>query len=79
MPGDLSLTYFKEISFPGLAQVKEAYREEKMGPQEFGRALELALQGNSDGVVLYKWEDLAADSVKLEILKSTLSKAGLRS
>ena len=60
-------------------QVKEAYREDKMGPQEFGRALELALQGNSDGVVLYKWEDLAADSVKLGILRSTLSEAGLRS
>jgi len=53
-------------------QVKEAYREEKMGPEEFREALGLSLQGRSQGVVLYKWEDLARDSVRLEIARNTL-------
>lgn len=53
-------------------QVREAYREDKMGPEEFREALRLSLQGRSEGVVLYKWEDLVQDSVRLEIARNTL-------
>ena len=82
---DYVRTFIKDMAGQGCrhilpsVQVKEAYREEKMGPEEFAVALDNALEGQSDGVVLYKWEDLAVDGVKIEIVKKALSKAGLRS
>ena len=80
---DYIRTFMKDMADQGCGhilpsvQVKEAYREEKMGPQEFAVALDNALDGKTDGVVLYKWEDLAVDDVKIEIVKKAL--AALRS
>lgn len=55
-------------------QVRQAYREDEMGADEFGKALELSLEGRSEGVVLYKWEDLAGDDRRLEIVRNTLKR-----
>ena len=53
-------------------QVKEAYRKDEMSASEFEQALILALGGPSKGVVLYKWEDLVADNVRLDIVRKNL-------
>ncbi len=55
-------------------QVKEAYRKDPMGAEEFGKVLELSLEGRSEGVVLYKWEDLAGDKCRIDIVKNTLKR-----
>ena len=53
-------------------QVRQAYREDVMPPEEFEEALGYALEGSSEGVILYKWEDLAGDSTRLDIVRSVL-------
>ena len=53
-------------------QVRQAYREDEMGPDEFAAALHLALEAPSMGVVLYKWEDLASDERRLDIVRKEL-------
>ena len=53
-------------------QVKQGYRTDVMEPEEFGEALGRALEGPSMGVLLYKWEDLADDPVRLDIVRSAL-------
>lgn len=55
-------------------QVRQAYRTDEMGADEFGKALELSLEGRSEGVVLYKWEDLAGDECRIDIVKNTLKR-----
>ena len=53
-------------------QVRKAYREEEMSAEDFGEALGYALESPSKGVLLYKWEDLVYDSVRLDIVRSML-------
>ena len=53
-------------------QVKQGYRTDVMQPEEFAEALDRALEGPSMGVLLYKWEDLADDDVRLGIVRSAL-------
>lgn len=54
-------------------QVRQAYREDVMPPEEFEKALGYALETSSEGVVLYKWEDIAEDSIRLDIVRSVLA------
>ena len=54
-------------------QVRQAYREDEMPPEEFEEALGYALEGSSEGVILYKWEDLAGDKTRLDIVRNNLS------
>ena len=54
-------------------QSKEAYRKDSLPVKEFGKALELALQKPSEGVLIYKWEDLCQDKERMEIAKATIS------
>ena len=54
-------------------QSKEAYRTDVMSASEFKAALDLALEGPSEGVLIYKWEDLCQDKERLEIVKSAIS------
>jgi len=49
-------------------QSKEAYRTDIMDAEEYEKALKLALK--SDGVLIYKWEDLCADKKRLGITKA---------
>ena len=51
-------------------QVIQAYRKEKMSVGEFEQALGYALESPSEGAVLYKWEDLAADPERMGIVRS---------
>ncbi|MBR2281964.1 MAG: hypothetical protein IJ863_05010 [Spirochaetales bacterium] len=53
-------------------QVREGYRTDTMGAAEFAEALERALESPSMGVLLYKWEDIADDSVRLKAVRSAL-------
>ena len=53
-------------------QVRKAYREDEMSAEEFGEALGYALESPSNGVLLYKWEDLVNDSERLDIVRSML-------
>lgn len=54
-------------------QSKEAYRTDAMSASEFKEALKLALQNPSEGVLIYKWEDLCQDKERLEIVKEAIS------
>ena len=51
-------------------QSKEAYRTESMDASEYEKALEYALGPNSEGVLVYKWEDLCTDKKRLGITKA---------
>jgi len=53
-------------------QVREYYRTDPMGVSEFKKALENALESPSDGVLIYRWEDLATDAKRLDVLRSCL-------
>lgn len=53
-------------------QVKQAYREDELPAKEFRKALEQAVQQPSEGVVMYKWEDLVTDQKRMEIVKQVL-------
>ena len=49
-------------------QSKEAYRTDAMDSEEYEKALKIALE--SDGVLIYKWEDLCADKKRLGMTKA---------
>lgn len=51
-------------------QSKEAYRTDTMDASEYEKALEYALSPNSEGVLVYKWEDLCTDKKRLGITKA---------
>ena len=51
-------------------QSKEAYRTETMDAKEYEKALEYALSPESEGVLVYKWEDLCGDKKRLGITKA---------
>ncbi len=53
-------------------QVRQAYREDEMGASEFRKALELSLEEPSQGVVLYKWEELVSDRHRMDIVREVL-------
>ncbi len=51
-------------------QSKEAYRTDAMDADEYGKALETALDAPSEGVLIYKWEDLCSDRNRLGMTKA---------
>ena len=51
-------------------QSKEAYRTDIMDAEEYEKALKNALSPESEGVLIYKWEDLCADKKRLGITKA---------
>jgi hypothetical protein len=57
-------------------QVAPAYREEALSAEEFEASLRAALEPPSAGVVLWKWDDIAADPAKAAVIRSVLR--GLR-
>lgn len=51
-------------------QSKEAYRTDTMDEKEYEKALKYALGPGSEGVLIYKWEDLCTDKKRLGITKA---------
>jgi hypothetical protein len=53
-------------------QVAPAYREEALSAEELEASLRAALEPPSAGVVLWKWDDLAADPAKAAVVRRVL-------
>lgn len=53
-------------------QARQVYRQDKMDAREFAAVIDAALPDPSRGVLIYRWEDLADDRQRLEILRSAL-------
>jgi hypothetical protein len=53
-------------------QVAPAYREEAVSAEELEASLRAALEPPSAGVVLWKWDDLAADPAKADVIRKVL-------
>jgi hypothetical protein len=53
-------------------QVAPAYREEALSTEEFEASLRAALEPPSAGVVLWKWDDIAADPAKAAVVRKVL-------
>ena len=53
-------------------QVASAYRQEALSPEEFEADLRAALEAPSAGVVLWKWDDIAADPAKAAVIRRVL-------
>jgi hypothetical protein len=53
-------------------QVASAYRQEALSPEEFEADLRAALEPPSAGVVLWKWDDIAADPAKADVIRKVL-------
>jgi hypothetical protein len=53
-------------------QVAPAYRDEALLVEEFEASLRAALEPPSAGVVLWKWDDIAADPAKATVIRKVL-------
>lgn len=53
-------------------QVAPAYRDEALSAEEFEASLRAALDPPSAGVVLWKWDDIAADPAKAAVIRKVV-------
>jgi hypothetical protein len=56
-------------------QVAPAYRDEPLSVEEFEASLRAALEPPSAGVVLWKWDDIAADPAKAAVIRRVVGEA----